>query len=100
MSSALGYYAAKNRASTRLENKRTEIGRSSAYILDTGGSSYGSGKSSYSSTLTRESSFSGDSGRAGRSKYRDRSLDLSTRIRQDKSCFGSRQELIVKLANL
>ena len=81
MSSALSYYAAKNRASARLDNKKNEISRSSAYMIDTGGSY---GKTSYTpsyDTLKRESSFTADSGRAGRTRYRDTSVDYSTRPR-------------------
>ena len=81
MSSALSYYAAKNRASTRLDNKKNEISRSSAYMIDTGGSY---GKTSYTpsyDTLKRESSFTADSGRAGRTRYRDTSVDYSSRPR-------------------
>jgi len=79
MSSALSYYEAKNRASARLDSKRNEISRSSAYMIDTGGSY---GKTSYApsySTLTREKSFTGDSGRVGRTRYRDHSADYSAR---------------------
>merc|ERR1712141_177883 len=67
MSSALSYYTSKNRASERLENKRNEISRSSAYIIDNSSSN----RSSYSS-------YGGDS-RTSRSTYRDRSLDFSAR---------------------
>jgi len=78
--SALSYYTAKNRASSRLDTKKNEISRSSAYMIDTGGS-YNK-TSSYtpsSSTLKRESSFTGDSGRAGRTRYRDHSVDYLSR---------------------
>ena len=69
MSSALSYYTSKNRATERLENKRNEISRSSAYIIDNSSSN----RSSYSS-------YGGDS-RTSRSTYRDRSLDFSARAR-------------------
>ena len=71
MSSALSYYASKNRASERLENKRNEISRSSAYIIDNSSSN----RSSYSS-------YGADS-RPGRSTFRDRSTDYSARPRFD-----------------
>ena len=81
MSSALGYYTAKNRASARLDTKKNEISRSSAYMIDTGGSY---SKTSYTpsyDTLKRQSSFTADSGRAGRTRCRDHSADYSTRPR-------------------
>jgi len=93
--SALSYYTAKNRASSRLDTKKNEISRSSAYMIDTGGSynktssytpslkresSFSTDKtSSYTPSLKRESSFSTDSGRAGRTRYRDHSVDYSSR---------------------
>jgi len=93
--SALSYYTAKNRASSRLDTKKNEISRSSAYMLDTGGSynktssytpslkresSFSTDRtSSYTPSLKRESSFSTDSGRAGRTRYRDHSVDYSSR---------------------
>ena len=76
MSSALSYYASKNRASERLENKRNEISRSSAYIID----SSSNNRSSYSSYGGNTASSYGDS-RTGRSTYRDRSTDYSARTR-------------------
>ena len=77
MSSTLSYYASKNRASERLDNKRTEISRSSAYILD---STSASNRSSFSSYGSNTAANYGDS-RAGRSSYRDRSTDFSARAR-------------------
>ena len=76
MSSTLSYYTSKNRASDRLDNKRNEISRSSAYILD----SSTSNRSSYSSYGSNAATSYGDS-RAGRSSYRDRSTDFSARTR-------------------
>ena len=77
MSSALSYYASKNRASERLENKRNEISRSSAYIIDSPGTN---NRSSYSSYGSNTSQSYGDS-RAGRSSFRDRSTDYSARTK-------------------
>ena len=79
MSSALSYYASKNRASERLENKRNEISRSSAYIIDSPGTGTNN-RSSYSSYGSNTSQSYGDS-RAGRSSFRDRSTDYSARTR-------------------
>ena len=76
MSSALGYYAAKNRASDRLETKRNEISRSSAYIIDSTSS-----RPSYSSYSSSSNNY-GDTGRAGRSRYRDSSTDYSSKLRK------------------
>ena len=76
MSSALSYYTSKNRASDRLENKRNEISRSSAYIID----SSTSNRSSYSSYGSSTPQTYGDS-RTGRSSFRDRSTDYSARTR-------------------
>ena len=73
MSSALGYYATQKRASDRLENKRSEISRASAYIIDSSSSSR-TGGGSYSSY---SSSNYGDSGRTGRARLRDSSTDYS-----------------------
>ena len=73
MSSALGYYATQKRASDRLENKRSEISRASAYIIDSSSSSR-TGGGSYSSY---SSSNYGDSGRTGRTRLRDSSTDYS-----------------------
>merc|ERR1711971_707188 len=72
MSSTLSYYASKNRASERLDNKRNEISRSSAYILD---STSSTNRSSYSSNTPQSYADS----RTGRSSYRDRSTDFSAR---------------------
>ena len=77
MSSTLSYYASKNRASERLDNKRNEISRSSAYILD---STSTSNRSSFSSYGSNTAQAYGDS-RTGRSSYRDRSTDFSARKR-------------------
>ena len=77
MSSTLSYYASKNRASERLDNKRNEISRSSAYILD---STSTNNRSSFSSYGSNTSQSYGDS-RTGRSSYRDRSTDFSARTR-------------------
>jgi len=79
MSSALSYYSSKNRASARLDNTRNEISRSSAYIIDTGGS-YGK-TTSYTPSYDRnkrESSYT-DSSRMGRTRFRDSSVDFSAR---------------------
>ena len=74
MSSALGYYATKNRASQRLENKKNEISRASAYIIDSGSSS------NNISTFSGSTNNYSDS-RSGRSRYRDTSTDYSARTR-------------------
>eukprot|EP00092_Neocalanus_flemingeri_P010481 GFUD01011292.1.p1 GENE.GFUD01011292.1~~GFUD01011292.1.p1 ORF type:complete len:816 (+),score=283.88 GFUD01011292.1:87-2534(+) len=79
MSSALSYYATKNRANARLENKRDEISRSSAYMIDTGSSSNRPSYTPSYGTLKRESSFTADSSRVGRSRIRDHSVDYSAR---------------------
>jgi len=79
MSSALSYYSSKNRASARQDNTRNEISRSSAYIIDTGGS-YGK-TTSYTPSYDRnkrESSYT-DSSRMGRTRFRDSSVDFSAR---------------------
>ena len=77
MSSALGYYATQKRASDRLESKRTEISRASAYIIDSSSSSgTRNGASSYSS-YSRDS-YAGDTGRTGRARYRDSSTDYTS----------------------
>ena len=76
MSSALGYYAAKNRASERLETKRNEISRSSAYIIDSTSS-----RPSYSSYSSSSNNY-GDTSRTGRSRYRDSSTDYSSKLRK------------------
>ena len=76
MSSALGYYAAKNRASERLETKRNEISRSSAYIIDSTSS-----RPSYSSYSSSTNNY-GDTGRTGRNRYRDSSTDYSSKLRK------------------
>merc|ERR1712088_125309 len=61
---------------------RTEIDRSSAYILDSSNVSSSSHTSpSYSSTLGRQSSFRDESSRVGRTRARDSSIDCTTRIR-------------------
>ena len=80
MSSTLSYYASKNRASERLDNKRNEISRSSAYILDSSTSTNTNNRSSYSSYGSNTATSYGDS-RTGRSSYRDRSTDFSARTR-------------------
>merc|ERR1712223_782822 len=94
MSSALGYYATQKRASERLENKRNEISRASAYILDSGSSRTGSNNysSSYSSNSTSNnyssnstSNYSSDVGRAGRGRYRDSSTDYSAKLSRRSS---------------
>merc|ERR1712130_479795 len=66
----------------RTERIRTEIDRSSAYILDSGNvtSSYTSPSYS-SSTLGRQTSFRDESSRVGRTRTRDSSIDCTTRIR-------------------
>merc|ERR1712038_1756696 len=86
MSSALGYYATQKRASERLENKRNEISRASAYILDSGSSRTGSNNysSSYSSNST-SNNYSSDVGRAGRGRYRDSSTDYSAKLSRRSS---------------
>ena len=76
MSSALGYYAAKNRASDRLETKRNEISRSSAYIIDSSTS-----RSNYSTSSSYTSNYS-DTSRAGRTRFRDSSTDYSAKLRK------------------
>jgi len=80
--SATSYYATKQRVGARTERIRTEIDRSSAYILDSGNvtSSYTSPSYS-SSTLGRQSSFRDESSRVGRTRARDSSIDCTTRIR-------------------
>ena len=101
--SALSYYTAKNRASSRLDTKKNEISRSSAYMIDTGGSynksssytpslkresSFSTDRtSSYTPSLKRESSFSTDSGRPGRTRYRDHSVDYLSRPRLKSNVF-------------
>merc|ERR1712241_855322 len=75
MSSTLSYYTSRNRASERLDNKRNEISRSSAYILDSSTNNRSSYSSYGSSTAT---SYGGDS-RTGRPSYRDGSTDFSAR---------------------
>merc|ERR1712079_826406 len=102
MSSALGYYATQKRASDRLENKRNEISRASAYILDSGSSRTGSNNysSSYSSNSTNNNyssnstnnyssnstnNYSSDVGRAGRGRYRDTSTDYSAKLSRRSS---------------
>ena len=78
MSSALGYYATQKRASDRLENKRSEISRASAYIIDsTSSSGTRNGTSSYSSYSSSNYGAT-DTGRTGRSRYRDSSTDYSS----------------------
>lgn len=78
MSSALGYYATQKRASDRLESKRNEISRASAYIIDsTSSSGTRNGGTSYSS-YSSSNYGAGDSGRTGRSRYRDSSTDYSS----------------------
>merc|ERR1712038_1049255 len=79
--SATSYYATKQRVGARTERIRTEIDRSSAYILDSGNFSSSYTSSSYSSTLGRQNSFREDSTRVGRTRARDSSIDTSTRIR-------------------
>merc|ERR1711962_1119271 len=79
--SATSYYATKQRVGARTERIRTEIDRSSAYILDSGNVSSSYTSPSYSSTLGRQNSFREDSTRVGRTRARDSSIDTSTRIR-------------------
>merc|ERR1711936_999925 len=80
--SATSYYATKQRVGARTDRIRTEIDRSSAYILDSTNVSSSSYTSpSYSSTLGRQSSFRDESSRVGRTRARDSSMDCSTRIR-------------------
>merc|ERR1712012_1046942 len=79
--SATSYYAAKQRVGARTERIRTEIDRSSAYILDSGNVSSSYTSPSYLSTLGRQNSFREDSTRVGRTRARDSSIDTSTRIR-------------------
>jgi len=79
--SATSYYATKQRVGARTERIRTEIDRSSAYILDSGNVSSSYSSPSYSSTLGRQNSFREDSTRVGRTRARDSSMDTSTRIR-------------------
>merc|ERR1711936_291184 len=77
--SATSYYATKQRVGARTDRIRTEIDRSSAYILDSGNvaSSYTSPSYS-SSTLGRQSSFRDESSRVGRTRARDSSIDCTT----------------------
>merc|ERR1711936_812536 len=79
--SATSYYATKQRVGARTERIRTEIDRSSAYILDSGNVSSSYTSPSYSSTLGRQSSFRDESSRVGRTRARDSSMDCTTRIR-------------------
>merc|ERR1711936_174398 len=80
--SATSYYATKQRVGARTDRIRTEIDRSSAYILDSSNVSSSSYTSpSYSSTLGRQSSFRDESSRVGRTRARDSSMDCTTRIR-------------------
>merc|ERR1712223_1515878 len=79
--SATSYYATKQRVGARTERIRTEIDRSSAYILDSGNVSSSYTSPSYSSTLGRQNSFREDSTRVGRTRARDSSIDTSTGIR-------------------
>merc|ERR1711936_205892 len=79
--SATSYYATKQRVGARTERIRTEIDRSSAYILDSGNVSSSYTSPSYSSTLGRQNSFREDSTRMGRTRARDSSIDCTTRIR-------------------
>jgi len=78
MSSAISYYATKNRASARLDNKKNEISRASAYMIDTGSNNRSTSYTPSYSTLQRESSFT-DSSRNGRNRYKDQSTDYLTR---------------------
>jgi len=82
--SATSYYSTKARVGARTERIRTEMDRSSAYIIDS--SSYASSKpSTYTSTLGRQSSFREESSRPGRSRIRDSSLDVYSRPRRSSS---------------
>lgn len=86
--SATSYYSSKARAGARTERIRTEIDRSSAYILDSSSlssSNYSSSKPSYTSTLGRQGSFREEGSRTGRSSIRDSSLDFSSRPRRSSS---------------
>merc|ERR1712130_32032 len=79
--SATSYYATKQRVGARTDRIRTEIDRSSAYILDSGNVSSSYTSPSYSSTLGRQTSFRDESSRVGRTRTRDSSIDCTTRIR-------------------
>ena len=78
MSATVSHYSSRSKASSRLDGVKASMDRSSAYIY---GSSAGSRSSMYD-TLKRESSFTSDTGRLGRSRTRDHSsLDFSAKPR-------------------
>lgn len=78
--SAINYYSTKSRVAARTERIRTDMDRSSAYIMDSS-----SNRPSYTSTRGRESSYMDDNNRLGRSRIRDTSLDISSRPRRTGS---------------
>jgi len=99
MSSAISYYSTKNRASARLDNKKNEISRASAYMIDTGSNNRSSSYTPSYSTLKRESSFT-DSSRTGRNRYRDHSTDYSTRPSRRSSSLEISAPIILRTRDI